>query len=159
MRVPDFTMSCSVRGHAEDTLTHEVLECPLVLDVWKGSGIDDNLWTPRFRTLADCITNASCTLDEDVFGDFLAVMWDCWNARNRFIFSIPNSNVATLGRRALDFVRSYRLHHETSSLPHDVAHPFTWTPPPPGLWESDVPENLLSRATDDMYLCLNDTLI
>ncbi|KAJ8436631.1 hypothetical protein Cgig2_029877 [Carnegiea gigantea] len=103
-RIPDFVMSCSVCVHAEDTPSHAILECPLALDAWHGSGIDEDFWTPRFRTLADCIANASHTLDDDAFGDFLAVMWECWNARNRFIFSTPDRNLATLGKRALDFL-------------------------------------------------------
>ncbi|KAJ8442649.1 hypothetical protein Cgig2_003693 [Carnegiea gigantea] len=48
-----------------------------------GSDLTDTLWSPKFRFLLDYIENANEKLDQDSFGDFLGVMWECWNARNR----------------------------------------------------------------------------
>ena len=33
--------------------------------------------------------------------------WECWNARNRFIFKRPNHNLGTLTGKAANFVESY----------------------------------------------------
>ncbi|KAJ8431514.1 hypothetical protein Cgig2_009751 [Carnegiea gigantea] len=88
-RVPGFAMSCSVCDHVEDMPTYAVLECPLAIEVWSGSGLDESLWTSTYRTLMDCIVQAMQSLSDDSFGDFLAIMWECWNARNRFIFGTP----------------------------------------------------------------------
>jgi len=101
-------MSCSICGHVEESGTHAVLECPIASHVWQGSGLDESLWTTKYRTPTDCIDRAKRLLDGDGFVDFLAVLWECWNAHNRFIFSKPDGNLHTLGRRAIDFVKSYR---------------------------------------------------
>ena len=98
----------------EDSLVARLIKAKYYYDCDIFATPYEDFWTPRFRTLADCITNASHTLDDDAFGDLLAVMWECWNARNRFIFSSPDRNLATLGKCALDFVRSYHLHQETT---------------------------------------------
>jgi len=110
----------------EDSLVARLIKAKYYYDCDIFATPYEDFWTPRFRTLADCITNASHTLDDDAFGDLLAVMWECWNARNRFIFSSPDRNLATLGKCALDFVRSYHLHQETTPPP-------TWLTPLPGL--------------------------
>ncbi|KAJ8443070.1 hypothetical protein Cgig2_004275 [Carnegiea gigantea] len=73
--------------------------------------------------------NASQSLSEDLFGDFLAIMLKCWNARNRFIFGTPESKLTILGKRALALVRSYRLHHKVNALTHGTVDPSAWTPP------------------------------
>ncbi|KAJ8422742.1 hypothetical protein Cgig2_015550 [Carnegiea gigantea] len=168
----------------------------------------------------------------DLLGDFLAIMWECWNAPNRFIFGAPDKNLLILGKRAKAFVHSCRLHRETcSTASNDSPHPSAWTSPTPGfvklnfdggilgeaysewgfvlgdhegnvllarvehhyghvdssteearaclcglqyvhtysirniiikggrLWQTDVPEAIISRATDDMYRYPNGTLI
>ncbi|KAJ8452986.1 hypothetical protein Cgig2_014749 [Carnegiea gigantea] len=145
-RVPGFAMSCSVCDHAEDTPTHAVLECPLAIEVWSGSGLDESLWASKYRTFMDCIVQAMQLLSEDSFGDFLAIMWECWNARNRFIFGTPESNLSILGKRALSFVRSYRLHHEATALTHGTVHPFAWTPPPPGYVKLNFDGDIISET-------------
>ena len=49
---------------------------------------------------------ASC-LDRDELGIFVAIIWECWNARNRFIFQKPDHNLAVLGQRATSFTKQY----------------------------------------------------
>ncbi|KAJ8421550.1 hypothetical protein Cgig2_017397 [Carnegiea gigantea] len=39
---------------------------------------------------------------------FVAVAWQIWNARNRFIFKRPDDNLSRLSRRAIEFVVGYR---------------------------------------------------
>ncbi|KAJ8428491.1 hypothetical protein Cgig2_029944 [Carnegiea gigantea] len=132
-RVPDFSMTCSVCTHTEDTTTHAILECPLAVQLWGGSGLDTALWSTRHRTLADCVAKARETLDKDSFGDFLAVMWECWNARNRFIFRRPDNNLSVLGKRVIAFVRSFHELQNVELSPHTTPHPNYWSPPMTGI--------------------------
>ncbi|KAJ8447046.1 hypothetical protein Cgig2_033615 [Carnegiea gigantea] len=59
-------------------------------------------------------------------------MWECWNARNRFIFKDPDHNLSSLGKKAIDFVHSYRYTFDSKSSPQPTAHKSTWSPPTPG---------------------------
>ena len=50
---------------------------------------------------------------QDHFGkhdlcEFVAVHWEIWNARNRFLFGSADRDVTKLGDKAISFVRSYR---------------------------------------------------
>jgi len=48
------------------------------------------------------------TIDtEEQLGAFVAVIWECWNARKRFIFQKPDHNLGILGARVENFVKSY----------------------------------------------------
>jgi len=89
------------------------------------------LWATRFCTIADYFVNALSSLDDDCFGDFLAVMWECWNTRNRFIFKNTERKCNSLGKKAIDFVHSYRTSQaiETETSRQPVLYNATWSPP------------------------------
>ena len=125
-------MSCSICGHIEETDTHAILECPLASQIWHSCCFDCNLWASPFRTLVDYLGNARKSLDEDLFGDFLTVMRECWNARNDFIFKNSDHKLSSLGKRVIDFVHSYRHTLDSESSPQPMAHKSTWSPLTPG---------------------------
>ncbi|KAJ8426096.1 hypothetical protein Cgig2_006577 [Carnegiea gigantea] len=110
-------------GHV-DKATYAILQCPLAVHVWGGSGPDMMLWSTRYRTPADGILKAWEALDKDSFGDFLTVMWERWNAHNCFIFKRPDNNLSVLGKRAIAFIRSFHelqdveLSHQTTLHPN-----------------------------------------
>ena len=97
-RISSFSMSCSICGHIGETDTYTILECPLASQVWQSCDIDSSLWALAFQTLADYLDNARKSLDEDHFGDFLAVTWEFWNARNCFIFKALDHKLSSLGK-------------------------------------------------------------
>ncbi|KAJ8422423.1 hypothetical protein Cgig2_003003 [Carnegiea gigantea] len=130
--IPHFSMSCNICGHMEETDTHAVLSCPLVTEVWQGCDLDTSLWTEPFRTLADCLDKARHSLDENDFGNFLAVIWKCWIVRNRFIFGTPDQNLSILGKRAMDFVAPYREAQQDEVSLQPTRYPTSWTPPMAG---------------------------
>jgi len=71
-------------------------------------------------------------LSMDDLGLFVAILWECWNARNRFIFGSIEENVAQLSKRTVQFVMSYRqMKEQTCTTGH--AHPTTWKPPTAGV--------------------------
>ena len=65
-------------------------------------------------------------------GLFVAILWECWNARNRFIFGSIEENAAQLSKRAVQFVMSYRQMKERTGIAGH-AHPTTWKPPTAGV--------------------------
>ncbi|KAJ8420194.1 hypothetical protein Cgig2_023774 [Carnegiea gigantea] len=95
------------------------------------SKIDNRFWDIRVRTMVDCFKAAMENINLDELGEFLAVLWECWNARNCFIFQTPSKSLAILGARAISFVRGYRASHacETEGK---VASPALWKPPESG---------------------------
>ncbi|KAJ8430221.1 hypothetical protein Cgig2_009399 [Carnegiea gigantea] len=109
-------MICSICGHMEDSATHAVLECPLAANIWAGN----------------CIEQASKKMNMNSFGDFLAVMWECWNAYNYFIFKTPEQHLEVLGKRAIAYIYNFREQQAVESSPSSAPHPSTWTPPMAG---------------------------
>ncbi|KAJ8443265.1 hypothetical protein Cgig2_010160 [Carnegiea gigantea] len=67
----------------------------------------------------------------DELGEFLAVLWECWNARNHFIFETPDKSLAILGARTISFVRSCRASHACETEKKS-ASPALWKPPESG---------------------------
>ena len=88
--------------------------------------------TTKFRSPSDCIVKANEVMDNELFGEFLAVMYEHWNARNRFIFRSPNSDLETLGKRAITFVRHYREHLFSDEDSKLATLANLWTPPSSG---------------------------
>jgi len=128
-RIPNFSMSCSICGNVEETNTHAVLECLLASQIWEGRTFDESLWTTKYWMLANCLDRPRRILDHNSFGDFLAVLWEYWNARNRFIFNRQEGNLHTLGKRAIDFVKSYCEVQESMSPLAAAKHATTWNLP------------------------------
>jgi len=65
--------------------------------------------------MLDCITIASRELSTDDLGMFVALLWECWNARNRFIFGSQERDAAQLSKRTATFVMSYRQMKEKTT--------------------------------------------
>jgi len=66
--------------------------------------------------------------DNEELGHFVAIVWECWNARNRFIFEMPDYNLSVLGVRAMKMVQSYTKAQEVHVVPA-VSHQTQWKPP------------------------------
>ena len=116
----------------EESDIHALLECPLGAQIWESSCFDQGLWNSKFRSLADCVEAAGKCLEAEMFGDFVAVLWEYWNARNRYIFRSLDQNLAVLTDRALSFVKAYREFLVKEEI-QKVTHPCTWHPPPMGM--------------------------
>ncbi|KAJ8434427.1 hypothetical protein Cgig2_002629 [Carnegiea gigantea] len=73
-----------------------------------GSEFEEGLWQARVSSAIDMIGRAAKVLEEDRLGKFVAVMWECWNSRNRFIFGQKEGKRAGLARRAVQYVHTFR---------------------------------------------------
>ncbi|KAJ8448892.1 hypothetical protein Cgig2_030748 [Carnegiea gigantea] len=71
-------------------------------------------------------------LDSDHTREFIAVMWECRNARNTFILQKMNPNVSSVGSRAILFVKSFLEHHDLDVPLVSNQHPIVWSPPAHG---------------------------
>jgi len=82
--------------------------------------------------MVDCIVLAHQELSMEELGMFVAILWECWNARNRFIFESIEDDVTQVSSRARRFVASYREMKDTMGV-SGQSHPAAWKPPPAGL--------------------------
>ena len=127
-------MQCAICGHYEETNVHALFECPLAEGVWEGTEFSSEIWTSKYRAPVDGFIAVKASLSREELGNFTMVIWELWNARNRFIFGTLDKNIGLLGKRAIAFVRNY---HE--SLGHEegvrVPLPSLWTPPIPSTYK------------------------
>lgn len=70
-------------------------------------------------------------MSSNKLGDFLAILWECWNAGNCFIFGKPDRDLSVLAAKALAFVISHREVHALDVLQHDQVSG-SWVPPTVG---------------------------
>lgn len=127
--IVSFGMSHTACGHAEESDVHSVLKCPLAVQIWNSSPFQVFIDSNKFRSLIDCFEKARQQLKGETVRDFLAIMWEFWNARNRFIFSWPDKNLSILSKRPLDFIKCYWNHRELELATTHIHHPNSWRPP------------------------------
>ncbi|KAJ8450821.1 hypothetical protein Cgig2_032446 [Carnegiea gigantea] len=96
-----------------------------------GSDFEPTFWAKRFRSPSDCLGSACTQMEGARFGEFVAVLWECWNARNRFIFKRLYRNLESLSLRAITLVRTFRDTQVKGAIPTTLL-PVTWKPPMPG---------------------------
>jgi len=101
--------------------------CPLASQIWEGSS-----FKPNFRVMRGCSELPTEVLDAEELGSFVAIAWECWNARNRFIFPKPDRNPSKLVKKAVTFVRSY-WDMKTRVQGAGSNHPLRWGSLPSGL--------------------------
>ncbi|KAJ8444225.1 LOW QUALITY PROTEIN: hypothetical protein Cgig2_028106 [Carnegiea gigantea] len=107
-RLPNFSMSCGVCGAMEESDLHSLLYCPMAMEIWSSSDFDTKLWEGEFPSVIDYMLLAKDSLDNDELGEFAAVLWECWNSHNNFLFGTRRINLHHVGKRAPAFVQNYR---------------------------------------------------
>jgi len=115
-RLSSHQMGCAICGDLCESAPHILLYCPLAHTIWRGSGVNPKLWQTEFCTMVDCIVLAHQELSMEELGMFVAILWECWNARNRFIFESIEDDVTQLSSRARRFVASYREMKDTMGV-------------------------------------------
>ncbi|KAJ8451527.1 hypothetical protein Cgig2_018161 [Carnegiea gigantea] len=66
------------------------------------------LWEGEFPSVMDCLLLARDFLDNDELGEFVAILWEYWNSRNKFLSGTRRINLHHVGKRARAFVHNYR---------------------------------------------------
>jgi len=128
--VRDFDMKCEWCGHLEESDVHAVFVCPMAEDIWQASSFESPLWRAGPGTIEEYLVQAAETLDDLRFGEFVAVMWEIWNERNRILFGQrPRGMHRNLADRAVQFVKTYRDFKEQEAPP-PVPNATWWKPPP-----------------------------
>lgn len=133
-RVTNLSMRCSICGHPEEDDIHALFECPLAESIWSCSEFERKLWACHFRSARDCVEGAMKSLNQESLGNFLAILWKCWEAQNRFIFTSSDINFALLCEQAISFVKQYREHKMVAEA-KIPKHQEKWRPPPAGVYK------------------------
>jgi len=121
----------------EDSAAHALFACPVAVEVWRDSGVDDELWAEGPWSAAERLERAAVTLDDKHLGDFLAVMWAIWNERNRVIFGQGTFRGGCgIASRAIQFVKVFGEFKSQFLMKggietHTRMDP-VWQPPQPG---------------------------
>jgi len=103
------------------------------MEIWQESEFTDNLWSGGPRGAQEYLLVAAQALDQQHFGEFVVVMWEIWNERNRVIFKQREMGMRrNLAARAVQFVSSYREFNEQSTRPL-ATKGSCWRPPDTGI--------------------------
>jgi len=86
-RISNFRISCDICGNLEDSDTQVLFDYPLAVEIWRESKFEDKLWRSCPLNAVDRLMMAAQSLDNQRLGEFVAVMWEVWNERNRVVFS------------------------------------------------------------------------
>ncbi|KAJ8421888.1 hypothetical protein Cgig2_009607 [Carnegiea gigantea] len=123
-------MSCTICGHYIEPDVHILMQCPLAVQVWEGSSTAKCLWSNPVSSKRDCIERVTKILNVDELANFVAIIWEIWNARNRFIFKRLDHHLASLSCHAIDFMKNYKAtkdmeggskaHHQVLWQPSDM---------------------------------------
>jgi len=131
-RISGFNTGCAICGHYLKFEVHILLQCPLVLQVWSESIVDSSYWAVNFPSMKDYLEHASALMEMNHLGEFVAICWEIWNARNRHVCGRPHSNLANLSSHAINFMMSYREARVKIKDPK-VQHQALWRPPRAGM--------------------------
>ena len=85
-----------------------------------GDNFGEHLLGVLIRLMMDCLELAAKALNEGEVGTFIAVLWESWNARKRFLFQELDHNLIVLEKRAASHVQRYRSMKEKEPGSNDV---------------------------------------
>ncbi|KAJ8448142.1 hypothetical protein Cgig2_031866 [Carnegiea gigantea] len=134
-RISSIGMRCEICGAIKESDIHDLFLCLLAAEVWVGSGFEEMLWDGNVISPIDALMKASQRLMLDRLGEHVAVMWECWNSRNRFIFGKKEGNRAGLATRAMAFVHNFRRIREDDTPAPTTSATTCWMPPSLGLFK------------------------
>ncbi|KAJ8436301.1 hypothetical protein Cgig2_005225 [Carnegiea gigantea] len=121
-------MRCDICGALEETDSHILLECLLAVEVFRESSVEGQFWSEGAPRAMDNVRLAADKLDTDKLEDYMAIMWEIWNKRNRFIFGGRFAMGKGAATRAISFVRSYGEFNAGSKSVSGTQSSF-WKPP------------------------------
>lgn len=128
-------MNCEICGALEESDLHSLFLCPFAMEIWAGSTFGVDVWQGMASSATDFLGRAADLLDSDLLGDFLAIMWECWKVRNRFIFAKKNGWRGGLASRAVCFVKSFKeMKEEVAKNSYEQNMPY-WKRPDSGLFK------------------------
>ena len=114
---------------------HALFASPMAEQIWSTSLFEYHLWKAGPLTAEEHLLQAAEILDQQRLGEFVAVMWEIWNERNRIIFGQrPQGTHRNLAARAVQFVKNYRDFKEQESPPL-APRAMWWKPPPTGIYK------------------------
>jgi len=82
-QIRNFSMECAIYCYTAELKVHVLLHCSLATLIWEDSNWQHQFWKEHFRTMWECFECALRVCDHEELGQFVAIVWKCWNARNR----------------------------------------------------------------------------
>ena len=144
-RISNFRINCDICGNLEDSDTYALFDCPLAVEIWWESEFKDKLWRSCPLAAVDQLMMAAQSLDNQRLGEFVGVMWEIWNERNRVVFGQGVvGGKKRLASRAVQFVRSYKVFTEYRS-PMLTTRDAVWTPPDAGIHKLNFDARLVGE--------------
>ncbi|KAJ8431206.1 hypothetical protein Cgig2_020317 [Carnegiea gigantea] len=114
-----------------------------------------HMW--RYSSIMDNLMLVHKSRGQDYAADFLTILWEVWNSRNRFIFSSPDRSYNRLAQRAIAFIRDFReakLSPRTS--PNLQAE--KWVPLPWDTWKLNFDAGHLGEWGRGLGFIVRDSL-
>ncbi|KAJ8436223.1 LOW QUALITY PROTEIN: hypothetical protein Cgig2_006910 [Carnegiea gigantea] len=91
-----------------------------------------------FPSVLECMWQAKEVLDGDELGEFVAVLWECWNSRDQFLFGNRHPDLTHAGERTRAFVRGYREVRLGLAVMREEVAGGGWRPPEFGVLKLNV---------------------
>jgi len=103
-RISNVDISCDICGAVKEYDVHVLFLCPLAMEVWH----EEELRQGCVSSALDMVGKVAAVLSLDRLGEFVAVMWKCWNSQNRFLFRKKEGWRGGLAHRAITFVHNFQ---------------------------------------------------
>uniref|UniRef100_A0A803PJ70 Reverse transcriptase n=1 Tax=Cannabis sativa TaxID=3483 RepID=A0A803PJ70_CANSA len=100
--------SCSFCGCALETVTHALLDCSRVRQVWKLSPLYHFYISHRNSDIKDFMLSAYTDLNADDFSLLMCTIWSIWEFRNKKLFRNANPDAGSLVQWITTYLSQYR---------------------------------------------------
>ncbi|KAJ8447096.1 hypothetical protein Cgig2_022825 [Carnegiea gigantea] len=129
-RIPSIDIKCAICGAQEELDLHIFLECPFAEKMWEASELR---------------VGAMATMNHVELSYFVATLYECWAARNAFIFKERETNPGVVYQGACVLVQSFSEAKEC--IPSTVGpHPHRWRPASSGLLKLKFDGGMVGEA-------------
>ena len=106
-------MNCTICGALEESDSHHLLACPIVVKIWSGNCFVNDLWTNPFLCVMCCLVYTRAKLNDEQLGKFVVIFCECYNLCNPFIFRNRDPCLLGLSERDASFVRNFKRNSQS----------------------------------------------
>ncbi|MBA0624764.1 hypothetical protein Godav_010056, partial [Gossypium davidsonii] len=105
----DFNSDCPRCGRDKETLIHALKDCPRARAVLIHGGLNSNLLDSSHCRGVDWIEEVARSLDVKALSDFVTVLWNIWNSRNKKVFWNMEEDAKVTWERAAALSHDFRI--------------------------------------------------
>ncbi|CAN1225361.1 Putative ribonuclease H protein At1g65750 [Linum grandiflorum] len=139
----DISDVCGICGQGYEEDWHLFLECPMVEQGWRSTGMLDRLRTinPAATELRDWIWSCISSQPKDVCHKVLAGFWCIWRERNNRVWNSKTTFIQRVLEDCWAYIGEWKQVSSTKShQPPTISSPYCvkWHPPPPSRLKCNV---------------------